>query len=365
MPTRKVTVTTLAHELGLSPSTVSHVLNGNAKRLKISDRTADRVTALARKRNYIPNQLARSLKRQRSHVIGVLAGNLYNGWAQVVLEGMLSALEPEGFVPLMTVHNWDGEREEREFVSLLARRVEAIVSHPLSSSRELYEQVIARGTPLVFLGEQPPGLEAPSFVGWDSGPAAELAVRHLIEIGRRRIAFLGAQHPTCGTLERLEAYKRTLAEAGLPLREDWIVEPAMNADADEMVAPAAQALLRTEPAPDAIFALNDGLALPLLAWLEARGVRVPEDVAVIGMGDIPGTSHPRLGLSTVVEPIHEMGRAAGEAALELIGDPRRGPIRRLIPCLELKARSTTLGAHAEAAGRAQRAADAAGQPTPA
>lgn len=328
--------------LGVSHATVSFVLNGLAEKHKISKKTTERVLAAAKKHNYIPNQMARNLKNRRSGMIGVVLGNFKLDWAEAAMTGMQKALDATDYVPFVTTHGFDEARNRKELLSALYRRDEGIITFPMPGCDDIYRRIVQSGVPLVFLGDELPGLEDISSVVWDSEAAAEAAVRHLIETGRRRIAFLGVDYPGLGTLHRFKAYCRVLREHGLALHNDWIARPPANLNPEDIARLALdQFFSKKQPVPDAIFALNDGLALPALGQLEARGFPVPGDVAIIGMGNLPLSAHPAIGLSTLREPVEEMGQAAAILLLEMITGKAATPVRRALSSCEVFARRTT------------------------
>lgn len=343
---RNVTVLTIAEELKLSATTVSCVLNGYAKQRRICEETADKVMAAAMRLGYVPNRLARSLRRQRSRVIGVVFADFMQGWAQRVHDGLISVLDAEDYQTFLSAHLWNSEREARELWTMMEHRVDGIICCiPMEESRANYARVLRQDLPLVFLGDTIDSFPAASFVAWDSGEAARLAVRHLIETGRRRIAFIGSAHPTRMTRARFEAYQSALAEAGLSVQEEWVIwEPVSEAayPVDEYVGRMLRRLLASgRPAPDAIFALNDALAVTALALLDRMGYRVPQDIALIGMGNTPEAANPRISLSTMREPMVEMGRLAAQTMLELLDHAPRAPIQHLVTCNELIVRDST------------------------
>jgi len=181
-----------------------------------------------------------------------------------------------------------------------------------------------------------------SSVVWDAGVAARVAVEHLVETGRERIGFVGADYPMRMHRARHKAYLDVVREAGLSFREEWVSITRIDCMVDQIIGDALERMFAPgREAPDAIFAINDGLALPLLEALDARGIRVPEDVAVIGLGDLSMTRHSGISLSTVREPCEEMGRQAAEVLVDLIADPGKAPIHRVIPGHVLRIRRST------------------------
>jgi len=340
---QKVTSGFLARKLGLSRATVSIVLNGRGPERKITPKTVQRVLDAAREYNYVPNQTARNLRRQRSGVIGVILANFSMDWAERVMTGMLQVLDERRYCPFVATHRFDPERHRKELTAALQRRDEGVICQPLPAQNGIYREFLRAGVPLVFLGDRPVDMSEVSYAGWDSGPAARTAVQHLVDIGRKRIGHIGFDYPMRMTLARFESYRAVLREAGLPCNQQWIAMPPAGQDMrkilgavlDRMFAPGVER-------PDALFVLNDGLALQTIELLDERGIRMPEDVAVIGMGDLPFTGHRAIGLSTMREPCEEMGRAAAQVMVQLIAAPKSAPLIQPIACCELKVRRTTV-----------------------
>lgn len=338
-----VTSAMLAEQLGVSRATVSIVLNGHGPQRKISPTTIQRVLDAAREQGYAPNRTARNLRMQRSGVIGVVLADFRMDWAERVMRGMSEEFDPGDYTALVATHRWDAVRHRKELLAAMQRRDEAVIVQPLPGQDDLYQHLLSVGIPLVFLGDRPTAALPASFAGWDSAAAARTAVCHLIERGYRRIGHLGFHHPMRMTQERTAAYRQALHQAGLPVNEAWISLPPAGDAIDGVMAAEVARMLASNEKPDALFVLNDGLALSLLEVLDQRGIRTPQDLAIIGMGDLPLTGHSGISLSTVREPCEEMGRAAAHAALALIAGPGRAPIESLIPGNELRARRTTTG----------------------
>lgn len=341
-PDRPVTTADIAEQLGLSQSTVSIVLRGEAKKRRISSETAERVLATARKLNYSANLWARNLRQQRSSMIGVILVSLRWDWAQIAVQGMTEVLHPRGYMPFVAIHNFDDKRCRRELESCLKRRDAGIIMQPMPGMAELYERIDGAGIPLVFLGDVPGDAEQANYVAWDSTEGARRAVEHLIDTGRRRIGFFGFDYPMPLNRARYETYLDVLKQAGLMPQEHWVARAPLSWALDLIPDWCVSRMFdpQREP-PDAIFALNDGLALPLLHALKVRGIRVPEDVAVVGMGDCPMAGHLSVGLSTIVEPVAEMGRQIARVVTELVDSPSGAAIQQLVPGGELKVRGTT------------------------
>lgn len=337
-----VTVASMAKHLGVSPSTVSIVLRGEAERRKIPPQTVEKVLVAARELNYVPNQWARNLRRQRSGMVGVILASFRWDWAQELIRGMSDVFEPQGQTPFVAAHLYHVDRARRELLACLQRRDEAIITVPLPGLDDVYDQASKMGVPVVFIGDRPATLPDAHFVAWDSPTDARLAVEHLIQIGRKRIGFVGFDYPMPLNMARYDAYRSVLKEAGLQADQQWSVLSPMTMSPTEIVEHAIVKLFESgNPKPDGLFVQHDGLAIVLLDALMRRGIRVPQEVAVIGMGDYPIARHARISLSTVKEPIEELGRQSAEIALDLLKKAPKAPIQRLLPCGELKIRQTT------------------------
>ncbi|MDR1280115.1 MAG: LacI family transcriptional regulator [Opitutaceae bacterium] len=340
MSSGTITIATLARHLGLGAATVSYALNGRGPEMKISESTVERIRAAADELGYQPNFFASTLRRQRTDSIGVVFADLSDNWADRVLKGMLRVLDGHGYMPLISVHLWDKAREEREVQSLLKRKVDALICLPLPESRAFYKKLMAQKQKLLLLSDTLPDLPEASYVAWDSGKAAREVMEHLLASGRRRIAFVGPTHPTIMTLARYQAYCDCLREARLPLREDWIIWEKSGVVPTEAVRRLLDDTTARKNRPDALFVLNDALALRLLENIREMGVRIPEDVALASMGDFLTSSHRSISLTSIPEPCEEMGEEIARAALKMIRSKRSQRIQQLISGLPLVPRNT-------------------------
>lgn len=339
-----VTAEKLAKKLGLSRATVSIVLRGDAVRRKISPGTTRRVLDAAREHNYIPNQAARTLRRQRTDIVGVILPDFRLDWAEQVMDGMLAVFDDSPYSPFVAIHRFDPALFRKEALSAVQRRDDALICYPLPGMNDVYEQITAMGIPLVFIGDRPLDVDQASWVIWDAGAAAAAAVKHLVDLGCRRIGFLGMDFPMTMSQARFEAYRSVLKQARLPIDEKLISLPPSTASLGDIVESGLDQMFNGPgEKPDGLFVLNDGSALPALDSLRRRGIRVPGDVRVVSMGDVPLAGHSAIGLSTMREPLAEMGRVAAEEALKLIAGPKQTFIQRVIQSNELQQRRTTLG----------------------
>ena len=336
----KVTSKTIAREAGVAQTTVSFVLNGKAKERGISDETARRVLEIAEKLNYSPNRLASSLRRQRSGIVGVLLGSFQHSWAKDVVMGMQNVFDAQNYVPFFTMHYHDVEKEREEIQKLLDHRVEAIISYPNDNPNDNYSLILQQHVPLVLLGDTVQEMPGISYVAWDIESAVRLAMNHLIDTGRRRIAFFGWRIPRPSHRIRYLTYRKTLEKAGLETHKEWELWFSKEIEVDFPVH--QQLFMNSENRPDAVLTAGSSLAMHAFHVLKTIGLRVPEDVAVITLNSLEWGRNPFVGLSDVPFPRYEVGRQAAETTLKLIQDPDSGPIQKKIPCEKVSIRNSTV-----------------------
>ncbi len=334
------TLKQLAASVGLSAASVSYILNGKAAQMKIAPATVKRVQAAAERLRYRPNPVARSLRRQKTDIVGVILSTLGLGWSQGIMDGLQPALESAGYASFLTIHRWSPEREQQEFQSFIERKMDAVITQPNPENGAFYAEMQRSGKiPFLLLGDSLPAWPEMNFVAWNSGPAAQAAVSHLIDLGCRRIAFIGAEYATTMTEARYEGYVNQLKTSGLNVDPRYIAW----CPSGEPVAPALERLLSVSPLPDAIFVMNDDLALQTLEYLAAKHIAVPKQIAVASMGDLSPSHLSMVNLTSSREPCEEIGKKAADAILRLLDNPA-APQKHLISCVELAIRGTTIGA---------------------
>lgn len=342
-----VTVFTLAQKLGLSSSTVSYVLNGKARQYRISNKTAARVLALARELDYVPNLLARDLRKQHTGVIGVAFGDLLDNWAHRFMQGMLSELEPRDYNIRISCHFWDSERERREMESFTQHRVDGIICIPLPQQHEEYQRVAERGMPLLFRGNTLEGCENISHVIWDVEGNLRQAVAHVVGQGRTRIGLIGSGMYAFIINLTSKCFQSELRRHGIDPNPEWeMIDQLPNLPTDPLDTQYIERLKRLfrgdrENWPNALLAFNDASAFHAILSLRELGVQVPKDLAVISLAQQTHVISQDLGLTTTRVPIEDMGRISAEVMLQLIAGEATGPVHRIVPPGELILREST------------------------
>ncbi|MBK1878994.1 LacI family DNA-binding transcriptional regulator [Pelagicoccus mobilis] len=314
----KISTAMIAEKAGVGVSTAGFVLSGKARKMKISEKTEKRVLDIARELGYVPNAMAKSLRSERSGIVGLLYNHLKHNWADESLNGIKQALGKRGYSVFLSTHQFDPELQMKEVELMLQHRFDAIICIPFKEGIEAYERILKTDTPLVFLNDTLDELPDINVVAWNAREAADTAMRHLIGLGRKRFAFLGWGDQRPMFRARLEAFRSCLQAADLPVNEDWIqtfpLAGSVRGEVERLFSDEANR-------PDAIFAGLDVYGIEAIGVLEEMGLRVPEDVALVGMGDQPGSGFPSIGLSSMAIPSEVLGSKAASLALELLDDP--------------------------------------------
>ncbi len=320
----------LADSLGLSQTTVSRVINHAGSAYRISVETQKRVLAAAAEMNYKANPLARGLRSRQSQTIGVMVPEISGGYSAAVLSGIEDVLLRSGFFYFVVSHH---HREDllREYPALLlSRAVEGIIAVDSALDVELPVPVVAvsghRHTASILNVEL------------DHNMAARYALEHLQRLGHRGIAFVKGQSFSSDTEIRWQAIVRVARELRIPIQQKLVVALEGDDPTPEPGRVAAHKLIAAHVPFTAIFAFNDLSAMGAIVALREAGMDVPAQVSVLGFDDVVGAATNNPPLTTVRQPMQEMGRAAATALLERIGHPKTAePLAAAGPILVLPA----------------------------
>jgi LacI family transcriptional regulator len=304
-----ITIADVAARAKVSKTTVSRVLNGKGE---LDESTAARVRAVIDELGYVPSSRAVGLARGRTRVVGMLVPSLTWPWIGEVLQGAVDVLETERYGLLLFTCN-RGEESMRQFgAQVSAKSFDGLLVIEPEGTLDYIATLHRRGLPVVLIDDrdQTSG-EIPS-VGTTNHDGAGAAARHLIEIGRRSpLVITGPERFGC-TRQRLDGFASVFADAGLPI-------PAERTSLGDFTVAcgiaAVQTAIESSVEFDAVFAHNDLSALGAMQALQDAGRRVPQDVAIVGFDDIPTAAHTQPPLSTVHQPLREMGEAAARTLL--------------------------------------------------
>lgn len=299
----------LATHLNLSPTTLSWVLNDSPSANSIPQETKDRIHAAAREFNYRPNILARSFRAQRTHTLGVIVPELSDGYSSMVLSGVEDALLDAGYFYFLASHRHRENLLEFYPQMFVDRRVEGIIAVDTSSSLPIDVPVVsvsgirAHGNASILLNHD---------------HAASIALDHLVELGHREIAFIKGQDFSSDTEVRWSAICTAARARGLEIDSALLAQLEGDTPSPELGFTATKRILSNRKPFTAIFAFNDISAIGAIRALEDAGLRVPDDVSVLGFDDIYAAAFHKPALTTIRQPLFEMGSRAARTLLKML-----------------------------------------------
>ena len=310
----------VAQALNLSISTVSAVLHN---RVDFSEATRQRVLQKAQELRYHPNTVVRSLVTRKTNVLGVIVPSLGMAFpAASFLAGIDATTHPAGYHFVVFNADGDSAREDEGLATFISKQADGLIidSSHHRADNSVWARLRESGIPFVLVDRFFPAVP---FVGADNVGVGAMATRHLIQQGYRKIALLTGRPVFMTRFDRYRGYVRTLREAGLPVHRNHVVE--VDPDIEASGYAGAKQLLDLRSRPDAIFAINDLLAVDAMRAVREFGLRVPEDFGVVGVGNLPYDEHLCIPLSSVEASPTQIGKLAASMLLGMIdGKPAPG-----------------------------------------
>jgi LacI family transcriptional regulator len=296
----------IARDLGVSLMTVSKALRNHSD---ISQQTRERVLKRMRELNYQPDWIARSMVTRRTYLVGLVLPDLMHSFFAEVAKGVARKLGPLGYQIVISNTEEEGEAERRHVEVLLTRKVDGLIiaSAQRNGQVELFEILDRSKVPYVLIDRMVAGVEA-NYVGVKDDDLGALATEHLIEQGCRRIAHIRGPALATGT-GRLRGYRRALARHGMEVGPNYIVSGQYG---DTTGYEAMRELLQTNPRPDGVFCYNDPVAAGAIKAVLEAGLKVPEDIAIVGAGNVHYSDLLRVPLSTVDQGSSVIGESAAD-----------------------------------------------------
>lgn len=327
----------IAKDLGVSIITISKVLRNHPD---IGDETRERVLARVKELDYRPNLAARSLVTGRSYLVGLVVPDLLHPFFTEVAKSLSEVLRQSGYYLIVSSSEEDPDLEEVEINHLLARRLDTLIVASCRTTVDLFFRIEKQNIPYVLIDRCLPGLSA-NFVGVDDECVGMLATRHLIDIGCKRIAHVRGPETSPG-IRRMEGYKRALAQNGLKVIDDYITtECKGDVGTKQGGAEAMRQLLSLNPRPDGVFCFNDPLALGAMNYALDHGVRIPQDLAIIGCGNLHYDDSLRVPLSSIDQHTRQIGEEAARIALRILNSKAPSQPETLVLQPELVVREST------------------------
>jgi DNA-binding LacI/PurR family transcriptional regulator len=312
-----ITLKAVAQHLGLTPGTVSAVLNDAPSARSIPKETKERIHAAAKELNYRPNFFARTLRNKRTYTIGVIAEEIGDSYGSAIISGIEHYLRKRDYFFLTVAHRHDPELLDRYSHILSERGVEGIITVD-TTIRE------APALPIVAVAGHKK-IKGVTNIVLDHGRAAVLALNYLKEMRHERVAFMRGNPLSSDSKERWEGICQVAAQIGMRIDPELTVQIDSD-DATPMLGyPFTKQLLARRKPFTALFAYNDISAIGAIRALQEQGLRVPQDVSVMGFDDIPGAAFHTPSLTTVRQPLNRMGEVAAQSLLERIEDNKEYP----------------------------------------
>ncbi|MDW8300457.1 MAG: LacI family DNA-binding transcriptional regulator, partial [Anaerolineae bacterium] len=319
----------IARKAGVSRSTVSRVINDSPN---VSEQTRQRVLAIIEQENFHPNAAARALVKRRTDILGVViptSSNVFlsdNNYYPLILAGLNDAIRQLDYAMLM----WLGEvtQDDQHLMRKLSNPhlTDGLIFVSLPSDHPLYAKLGRLRQPFVMIDRPFTDVESTNYVSVDNVRAAEIATEHLIRLGRRRIAHITGDMTITDAYDRLTGYKNALRAAGLPVDDSLIIESTFNRETGYY---AMQRLLPHKP--DALFAASDTVAAGALQAVLEAGLRVPDDLSIVGFDDVDVATQVTPPLTTVRQPIRAKGEAAARLLVDLVNHRVSAPQHVILP----------------------------------
>jgi DNA-binding LacI/PurR family transcriptional regulator len=323
---RHPTITDIARKAGVAPMTVSRVVNDSGY---VSRQIRERVESVIKELNYHPNALARGLKRQRTHVVGILLPDIANPFSAELAQGIQEVLLARGYSSFISASERSVQREQAALRALFDHRADGIIvaTRETKAGNDFLLRLADRDLPMVVVGRalNHPRVDRVTADHWKGGYEA---VEHLISLGHKRIGFVGVSAINGAGLRRYQGYLDALQEHGLPIDEKLIVGPVGQfgpgySTQDDGYA-GMKKLLALKKRPTAVFARNDYTAMGAICAIRDANLRIPEEIAIGGFDNVPLAAYMTPPLTTVDQPTKQQGREAAQLLLDrLEGDKTR------------------------------------------
>ncbi len=311
------TLKSVARHVGLSAGTVSSVLNNSPSAAHIPQATRDRIHAAARELNYRPNLLARSLRKQRTHTLGIIANDLGDAYTSLVIAGIEKFLRQNDYFFITGVHHHKRDLLEAYSDMLVQRGVEGFITVDLN-----FEYSPALPTVAVSGHSQTEGI---TNVVLNHHGAVFAALKHLLDLGHRDIAFMRGHPASADSEPRWQAICEIAPQLGITVRDELVIQFDVEEFSPELGYPFAKQLLARNKPFTALFAYNDLSAIGAMRAFQESGLRIPQDISVVGFDDIPVAVYYYPSLTTLRQPLVAMGELAARTLVERIEGKKDSP----------------------------------------
>jgi LacI family transcriptional regulator len=332
-----VTMKDIAEELGISVGTVSKVLRDHPD---ISSETRERVRKRMRELNYRPNLTARALVTGRTYTVGLVVPDLVHPFFGEIAGGLSKLLRKKGYSLIISSSDEDFELETRAVDQLLARRVDALLVAPARRDWGWLQDFEQQKTPLILIDRRPDNAKV-NFVGVNDEDIGYIATEHLISMGCRRIAHIGGPAISTG-IGRHRGFRKALESKDLPYIPAFVISREHGDEASDATGYAVmKEMLASRDLPDGVFCYNDPTAMGAMQAAIEKGMRIPQDLAIIGAGNVRYSKFLRVPLSTIDQHSGQIGEDAAKLTIKLIESKTAVKPKTILLTPQLVAREST------------------------
>lgn len=319
---RQTTLTDIAATIGVAPMTVSRVVNRNGY---VSEKTRERVLLAVREMNYRPNGVARNLKRQRTETVGLVLGDISNPYSAELANAVRESLSSRGYNLFICISEQSAKEDMTAFESLVDHNIDGIIVATRSNAEgdQQLRKIVESHIPVVVIGRDF-HYEGVDYVSADNLTGGFEATQHLVDLGHRRIGFIGADLQNQSNLKRLQGYLNALKAHDIDVDERLLtgrkeaVSGVPGYSTEKMGYEGVKRLMSLPNPPTAVFARNDFTAIGAMTAIKEAGLSIPHDMAIVGFDDIPMATHTSPPLTTVRQPMRLQGQLAAEMLLRRI-----------------------------------------------
>jgi LacI family transcriptional regulator len=333
-----VTLKDIAKDLGVSVVTVSKVLRNHED---IGPATRARVQKRIKELNYQPNLAARALVTGRTYLMGLVVPDLVHSFFSQFAKDVSRVLRKRGYGLIISSSDEDPDLERQEIAQMLARSLDVLLIATSQLESSTFRQLDEQGKPFVLVDRRFGDLKA-NYVGTDDHAVGEIATEHLIESGCRCIAHVGGKGVS-PAVDRAEGYRRTLLRHGIEVKDEYCISRARGDESgDASGYDAMKALLHLRPRPDGVFCYNDPMASGAMQAILEAGLRIPEDIAIVGCGNVQYAPLLRVPLTSIDQNSASMGERAAKLALGLVGQKTSERTKNILTKPSLVVRQSSL-----------------------
>ena len=317
------TMKQVAEKARVSTTTVSHVINNTRV---VSEDARERVLSVIQELRYIPSAVARSLKNDRTHTLGMMIPNNSNPYFAEIIQGIEDASFQLGY-NIILCNSYDDPKKQAAYIRvLMEKRIDGLILVSSGSDEELTQLLADEAIPKVLVDREVSGVAA-DFIEADHEQGGYDATKYLLQLGHRRIACVAGPDTLLTSGGRVDGYRKALAEAGIGFRRDYLIHSDFTSHGGFN---AFQQLLALPEKPTAIFASNDLMAIGGICAANEAGVRIPQDLSVIGYDDIALASFSTPPLTTIAQPKHAIGEMTAQILANRIAHPEQALRRELL-----------------------------------